>query len=192
MNDIFRCPWCGEDSLYVDYHDREWGVPLKDDRALFELLCLEGAQAGLSWITVLRKREAYRRVFDRFDPGAVARYDQRRIDEILTERGIIRNRLKVRSVVENARVFLDLQEREGSFSEYLWGFVDGRPIENRWKYLSQVPAETDLSRRISKDMKKRGFRFVGPVIIYSLIQSAGLVNDHLVDCFRHDECFKMQ
>lgn len=192
MNDIFRCPWCGEDPLYVDYHDREWGVPLKDDRALFELLCLEGAQAGLSWITVLRKREEYRRVFDRFDPGAVARYDQRRIDEILTERGIIRNRLKVRSVVENARVFLALQEREGSFSEYLWGFVDGRPIENRWNSISQVPAETDLSRRISKDMKKRGFRFVGPVIIYSLIQSAGLVNDHLVDCFRHDECFKIQ
>ncbi|MCF4151269.1 DNA-3-methyladenine glycosylase I [Dethiosulfovibrio sp. F2B] len=192
MKDIFRCPWCGEDPLYVDYHDREWGVPLRDDRALFELLCLEGAQAGLSWITVLKKREAYRRVFDRFDPGAVARYGQRRIDEILTERGIIRNRLKVRSVVENARVFLALQEREGSFSEYLWGFVDGRPIENRWNSISQVPAETDLSRRISRDMKKRGFRFVGPVIIYSLIQSAGLVNDHLVDCFRHGECSKMQ
>ncbi|MEA3284955.1 MAG: DNA-3-methyladenine glycosylase I [Synergistota bacterium] len=192
MNDIFRCPWCGEDPLYVDYHDREWGVPLKDDRALFELLCLEGAQAGLSWITVLRKREEYRRVFDRFDPSAVARYDQRRIDEILTDQGIIRNRLKVRSVVENARGFLDLQEREGSFSEYLWGFVDGKTIVNRWKSISQVPPETDLSRRISMDMKKKGFRFVGPVIIYSLIQSAGLVNDHLVGCFRHDECSKMQ
>ncbi|EFC91330.1 DNA-3-methyladenine glycosylase I [Dethiosulfovibrio peptidovorans DSM 11002] len=192
MNDIFRCPWCGEDPLYVAYHDSEWGVPLRDDWALFELLCLEGAQAGLSWITVLRKREAYRRVFDRFDPGTVARYDQRRIEEILTDRGIIRNRLKVRSVVKNARAFLDLQEREGSFSQYLWGFVEGKPIQNRWRSLSQVPAESELSRRISKDMKKRGFQFVGPVIIYSLIQSAGLVNDHLVDCFRYDECFKMQ
>jgi DNA-3-methyladenine glycosylase I len=182
-----RCPWPGTDPLYVRYHDEEWGVPLRDDRKLFELLLLEGAQAGLSWLTILRKRENYRAAFDAFDPEKLARYDEAKFAELLRNEGIVRNRLKVRAFSQNARSFLDLVEREGSFSDWLWSFVDGKPIVNAWKSMSEAPAETDLSRRIGKELKKRGFTFVGSTIVYAYLQSAGLVNDHLTDCFRYRE-----
>ncbi|MCX7172966.1 MAG: DNA-3-methyladenine glycosylase I [Proteobacteria bacterium] len=187
-----RCLWCGEDPLYVAYHDHEWGVPLRDDRALFEFLILEGAQAGLSWITVLRKRDNYRAAFDGFDPAKVARYDQREVARLLNDAGIVRNRLKVASAIINAGKVLDLQEKfgggkDGGFSEYLWGFVDGKPVHNTWRKQSELPAQTPLSVAMSKDLTARGFKFVGPTICYSLMQAVGLVNDHLVDCFRHRE-----
>ena len=183
-----RCNWCVGDPLYIDYHDREWGVPTRDDRDLFELLILEGAQAGLSWITVLRKREAYRALFDNFDPTRVARYSDRKLDKLLLEPGIIRNRLKVYGARRNARAFIELQEQVGSFAEYLWDFVDGRPVQNHWRSLQEVPATSPVSRQISKDLKKRGFTFVGPTIVYAYMQSVGMVNDHTTDCFRHPEC----
>lgn len=183
-----RCPWAGTDPDYVRYHDEEWGVPLRDDRALFELLILEGAQAGLSWITILKRREGYRRAFEGFDPERIARYGP--VDEarLLADPGIVRNRLKVGSAIRNARAFLALCEERGSFSDYLWNFTDGRPVVNRWKLMSEVPARTDLSDCISTDLKRRGFNFVGSVIVYAFLQSAGLVNDHLVSCFRRNEC----
>ncbi|MFW6182691.1 MAG: DNA-3-methyladenine glycosylase I [Chloroflexota bacterium] len=182
-----RCPWAGDDPLYVAYHDEEWGVPVHDDRTLFEFLILEGAQAGLSWSTILNKREGYRQAFDNFDPQKIAAYDEAKIAALLQNPGIVRNRLKVRSAVQNAQAFLDVQEEFGSFDAYIWRFVDGRPIQNRWRELSQVPAETDESRAMSKALKKRGFNFVGPTIMYAYMQAVGLVNDHLVSCFRHDE-----
>lgn len=182
-----RCPWPGKDPLYLDYHDREWGVPMADDRRLFELLVLESAQAGLSWITILRRREGYRRAFDGFDPERIASYEPDRISALLCDTGIIRNRKKIESAVSNARAFLGIRETFGSFSAYLWGFVDGKPVVNEWKEMTEVPAKTDLSETISRDMKSRGFSFFGPVACYAFLQSAGVVNDHLVSCFRHRE-----
>lgn len=183
-----RCGWCGDDELYVRYHDTEWGVPLKDDRALFEFLVLEGAQAGLAWITVLRKREGYRAAFDGFDPGKVARYSDAKVQRLLEDPRIIRNRLKVQSARRNAQAFLAVQEEWGSFSDYIWNFVDGRPVQNRWRSLAEIPASTPLSDTISKDLKKRGFNFVGTTIVYAHMQATGMVNDHVVTCFRHEEC----
>jgi DNA-3-methyladenine glycosylase I len=187
MNDRIRCGWCGEDPHYVAYHDTEWGVPVFDDRTLFEFLILEGAQAGLSWSTILNKRDGYRRAFDGFDPQRVARYDAKKVAELLTDPGIVRNRLKVGSAVTNAQAFLAIQNEKGSFAEYIWGFVDGKPIGNRWRSLSEIPATTPVAEAISKDLKKRGFRFVGPTIVYAHMQATGMVNDHLVGCFRHRE-----
>jgi DNA-3-methyladenine glycosylase I len=183
-----RCDWCGSDPLYVAYHDGEWGVPVYDDPTLFEFLVLEGAQAGLSWITVLRKREAYREQFAGFDPQRIASFSDRKLESCLTNPGIIRNRLKVFGTRTNARAFLAVQEEFGTFSDYIWDFVDGRPVQNNWATLSEVPATTALSDSISKDMKRRGFTFVGSTIIYAHMQATGMVNDHLVDCFRHREC----
>ncbi|CAN5380113.1 DNA-3-methyladenine glycosylase I [soil metagenome] len=183
MTDRVRCGWVSEDLLYVAYHDEEWGVPLHDDRRLFELLTLEGAQAGLSWITILRKREHYRQAFDRFDPALVAQYDERKVAELLENPGIVRNRLKVSSTVENARSYLQVQREFGSFDRYVWRFVDGQPQVNAWTTVAEVPAQTSESQAMSKDLRKRGFRFVGPTICYAFMQAAGLVNDHIVDCF---------
>jgi DNA-3-methyladenine glycosylase I len=187
MTDPSRCPWPGRDPLSCAYHDREWGVPLHDDRAFFELLVLEGAQAGLSWLTILRKREAYRRAFDRFDPRKVARYDDRRMATLLTDAGIVRNRLKITAAVRNARAFLDVQGEFGSFDAYVWGLVGGRPKRNAWTSAKDVPAKTPESDAMSRDLGKRGFTFVGSTICYAFMQSAGLVNDHLVDCFRYPQ-----
>ena len=187
---VKRCSWCGDDELYVRYHDEEWGVPLRDDRALFEFLVLEGAQAGLAWITVLRKREGYRAAFDHFDPHKVARYSDHKLDQLLANPNIIRNKLKVRSARQNARAFLAVQEEWGSFSDYIWHFVDGKPIQNRWQTMADVPATSPLSDTISKELKKRGFNFVGSTIVYAHMQATGMVNDHLADCFRHAECGK--
>jgi DNA-3-methyladenine glycosylase I len=182
-----RCSWAGSDPLYVAYHDHEWGVPLRDDRALFELLNLEGAQAGLAWITILRKRDGYRAAFDGWDPRRVAAYGPADEARLLADPGIVRNRAKVAAAIGNARAYLALTDGGGSFAEHLWSFVDGRPIVNRWPTLDEVPAETDTSRALSRDLRQRGFRFVGPTIAYAFMQSAGLVNDHVVDCFRHAE-----
>jgi DNA-3-methyladenine glycosylase I len=181
-----RCGWAGSDPLYVAYHDTEWGVPLRDERALFELLTLEGAQAGLAWITILRKREGYRRAFDGFDPARVASFDEADEARLLADAGIVRNRAKVAAAIGNARAWLRLAG-ERSPAEHLWSFVDGAPIVNRWTGLSDIPAETDASRAMSRDLRARGFRFVGPTIVYAFMQSAGLVNDHVVGCFRHAE-----
>ena len=183
-----RCAWCGDDPLYVKYHDEEWGVPVKDDKTLFEFIILEGAQAGLAWITVLRKREGYRALFDDFDANKIARYTDKKLDKLLLDPRIIRNRLKVYGARKNARAFLQVQEEKGSFSDYIWDFVDGTPIQNSWKSQSQLPATTSLSDTISKDMKKRGFTFVGSTIIYAHMQASGMVNDHTRDCFRQKEC----
>lgn len=180
-----RCRWCGDDPLYVRYHDEEWGVPVHDDRKLFEMLILEGAQAGLSWITVLRKRDNYRRVMDNFDPETVAAYGRRKLNALMRDAGIIRNKSKLESTVTNARAFLEVQSAHGSFDAYLWDFVDGEPILNRFRSMKQVPASTPLSDTISKDLKKRGFKFVGTTICYAYIQAVGLVNDHVTTCFRH-------
>ena len=182
-----RCGWAGTDPTYVGYHDTEWGVPVHDDRRLFEFLVLEGAQAGLSWITILRKREAYRAAFDDFDPEMVARYDARRVQKLLKNEGIVRNRLKVASAVKNARAYLAVQEEFGSFAAYQWAFVDGKPLVNRWPSMKQIPPRTPLSDAFSKDLKKRGFNFVGSTIIYAHMQAVGMVNDHVIGCFRHAE-----
>ena len=182
-----RCPWCGTDPLYVRYHDEEWGVPVFDDRRHFEFLVLELAQAGLSWITILRRREAYCRAYAGFDPEAVAGYNAGKIETMLQDSGLIRNRRKIEASVHNARRFIEIQERFGSFSDYLWRFVDGKPLVGRWRELSEIPASTGLSEAISRDLKQRGFQFLGPVIVYSHLQATGLVNDHLVSCFRFRE-----
>jgi len=187
MEEAIRCPWCVKDALYVKYHDEEWGAPLRDDRKLFEFLVLEGAQAGLSWITILRKRENYRAAFAGFDAEKVARFDDGDISRLLGDAGIVRNMAKIRSAVKNARAFLNVAEEFGAFSEYLWGFVDGQPVINRWSELSQVPAVTPLAEKISKDMKKRGFSFFGPTVCYAHMQATGMVNDHLTGCFRYEE-----
>ena len=184
---MIRCGWCGSDPLYVAYHDLEWGTPLHDDRLLFEFLILEGAQAGLSWITILKRREGYRHAFERFDPAVVAGFDEVKQAELLKDSGIIRNRLKIASAVSNARAFLDVQNEFGSFDSYLWRFVDGSPIQNSWKTHGNIPASTPLSDALSKDLKRRGFRFVGSTICYALMQAVGMVNDHTVDCFRWKE-----
>ena len=180
-----RCPWAGSDPLYAAYHDEEWGVPLHDDTRLFEMLVLEGAQAGLSWITILRKREAYRRAFDRFDPRRVARYTPARIQKLLQDPGIVRNRAKVEGAVKSARAFLEVVKEQGSFDRYVWGFVGGKPIRNRFRAPRDVPAETAESKALSRDLKKRGFTFVGPTICYAFMQAVGMVDDHLVTCFRY-------
>ena len=182
-----RCWWCGDDELYQSYHDEEWGVPVHDDRLLFEFLCLEGAQAGLSWITILRKRDNYRRAFDNFDAHRIARYDDDKIAALLQDPGIVRNRLKVNGFVKNARAYLALLERGKTLDQYLWDFVDGESLQNGWKQMSQVPANTEISDAMSKDLKQRGFTFVGSTICYAFMQAAGLVNDHTVDCFRHQQ-----
>ena len=182
-----RCGWCGDDPLYVNYHDNEWGVPVHDDRRLFEFLILEGAQAGLSWITILRKRENYRRAFDDFDAEKVARYGRRQVARLLGDAGIVRNRLKIEAAINNAQRFLEVQAAFGSFDDYIWRFVDGQPIINRWKSLKQVPASTRESDALSEDLKARGFKFVGSTICYAHMQATGMVNDHLASCFRHAE-----
>jgi DNA-3-methyladenine glycosylase I len=184
MAEPVRCGWCGDDPLYVDYHDREWGVPVHDDHRLFEFLVLEGAQAGLSWITILRKREAYRQAFDGFDPARVARFDRRRVERLLQNPGIVRNRLKVESAVRNARAFLAVQDAFGSFDAYQWSVVNGAPVRNRWTRLDAIPASTAVSEAWSRDLKRRGFTFVGSIILYAHMQAVGMVNDHLTGCFR--------
>ncbi|MCG8325803.1 MAG: DNA-3-methyladenine glycosylase I [Thiotrichales bacterium] len=184
---VMRCNWCENDPLYVRYHDREWGVPVHSDRKLFEFLVLEGAQAGLSWITVLKKRPAYRDAFDRFDYNKVARFNERKIRSLLKNPGIIRNQLKIRSTVQNARAFIRVREEFGTFNKYIWSFVDGTPIKNRWKTLKDIPAKTALSDRISRDLKQRGFSFVGSTIVYAHMQATGMVNDHVTNCFRYHE-----
>jgi len=181
-----RCAWPGGDPLYLDYHDHEWGAPEYDDRALFEMLMLEGAQAGLSWITILRKRENYRRAFDGFDPSKIARYPPNKIDKLMADAGIVRNRAKIEGVVLSARAYLELMETPG-FSKHLWSFVGGKPIINHLKLKDRAPAETEISRAMSKDLKQRGFKFVGPTIVYAFMQAVGMVNDHAVECFRHPE-----
>jgi DNA-3-methyladenine glycosylase I len=181
-----RCSWAsGGDPLYEAYHDEEWGVPLHDDRALFELLCLEGAQAGLAWITILRKREGYRKAFHGFDPERVAAMTDAELDERMSDPGIVRNRLKIYAARKTARAFLETRAEHGSFDSYLWGWVDGMPIRNAWTEMGQVPAVTELAEAVSKDLKKRGFTFVGPTIVYAYLQSTGVVNDHVVTCFRY-------
>jgi DNA-3-methyladenine glycosylase I len=185
MADKIRCNWCGSDPLYRTYHDKEWGVPLHDERALFEFLILEGAQAGLSWLTILKKREAYRRAFDHFDAERIARHDEADVARLMADAGIVRNRLKIESTIANARATLKLREEFGGLDAYFWRFVDGRPIVNAWQDISQVPASSAVSDSMSKDMKKRGFKFVGSTICYAHMQATGMVNDHTVDCFRY-------
>lgn len=187
MAEPVRCPWCGRDPLYVDYHDREWGVPVRDDRQLFEFLVLESAQAGLSWLTILRKRENYRQAFQGFDPERVARWGEEQVRVLLADAGLVRNRRKIESAVTNAQAFLRLAEEHGAFWRYLWGFVDNRPIRNAWRTSAEVPATTPLAERLSREMKARGFRFLGPTILYAHMQATGMVNDHLVDCHRWSE-----
>jgi DNA-3-methyladenine glycosylase I len=183
-----RCTWCGDDPLYVAYHDEEWGVPVRDDRTLFEFLILEGAQAGLSWITILRKREGYRELFDSFDPVKIARYSDKKLDKLLLDPKIVRNRLKVYGARKNALAFLKVQEERESFANYIWDFVDHQPAQNHWKSMQDVPATSTISDKLSKDMKKRGFTFVGSTILYAHMQATGMVNDHTTDCFRHRDC----
>ena len=187
----YRCQWCGEDPLYVRYHDKEWGVPTYDDATLFEFLILEGAQAGLAWITVLRKREGYRAIFDQFDPNKIAHYSDARLVALRLDMRIIRNRLKIKSARQNARAFLAVQAEWGSFSQYLWHFVDGKPVINQVRSWADVAAKTPLSDQISKDLKARGFNFVGSTIVYAYLQAMGVVNDHTSDCFRHQECSRL-
>jgi DNA-3-methyladenine glycosylase I len=184
---LSRCGWPGTDPLYVAYHDEEWGVPEHDSRALFEKLLLDGFQAGLSWITILRKRDAFRLAFDGFDPERIARYDDARVAALMADAGIVRNRAKIEAAVTSARAFLALQDTQ-EFSDYLWGFLDGRPVINRFTALKQVPAATPLAATVSKDLKARGFRFCGPTIVYAFMQAVGMVNDHLVGCHRHEPC----
>ncbi|PKP25447.1 MAG: DNA-3-methyladenine glycosylase I [Bacteroidetes bacterium HGW-Bacteroidetes-2] len=181
-----RCPWCGSDSLYVAYHDNEWGVPVYDDAVLFEFLILESFQAGLSWLTILRKRENFRVAFDHFDYKKIAEYSENKIQELLQNEGIIRNKLKVRAAVTNAQEFIKVQKEYGSFSNYIWGFVEGNPIKNHLKSMSDAPTTTELSDKISKDLKKRGFKFMGSTVVYAHMQATGMVNDHLAECFRYN------
>jgi DNA-3-methyladenine glycosylase I len=186
-----RCGWCGNDPLYMAYHDEEWGVPVRNDRVLFEFLVLESAQAGLSWITVLRKRENYRKAFDGFDPEKVAQYGEDKIAELLADPGIIRNKAKIQAAIQNAKVFLEIQKEFGSFAAYARSFVGGMPKVNTWQTMSEMPATSPESDVMSRDMKKRGFRFFGSTICYSHMQATGMVNDHLAGCFRHEECRKL-
>ena len=185
-----RCPWAKTD-LYMQYHDNEWGVPIHEDRLLFEFLILEGAQAGLSWETILKKRESYRAAFDHFDPASVAKYGQKKRKNLLADAGIVRNRLKIEAAIQNAQMFLAVQEEFGTFDDYIWGFVGSEPKQNAWKSIKEVPAETPESDAISKDLKRRGFKFVGSTICYAFMQAVGMVNDHLVGCFRHLEVARL-
>ena len=187
-----RCEWTGSDPLMVDYHDREWGVPVHDDRLLFEFLVLEGAQAGLSWATILRKRANYRAAFDGFDVASVAAYDDSKVAALLSDPGIVRNRLKVRAAIENAQALMAIQLEFGSFDRYQWSFVGGEPHQNSWNSMSEIPATSPESEALSKDLRKRGFRFVGPTICYAHMQAVGMVNDHVVHCFRHGEVSRSQ
>ena len=187
-----RCEWATSDPLYIDYHDNEWGVPEHRDRRLFEMLILEGAQAGLSWITILRKRKNYRTAFDQFNPQKVANYDERKIAQLLSNEGIVRNRLKIRATVANARTFLAIKKEFGSFDSYIWQFVGGKQKTNKWKSLKELPGKTRESEAMSKDLSKRGCSFVGPTICYAFMQAVGMVNDHVVDCFRYTEVAKSQ
>ena len=187
-----RCSWCGEDPLYIAYHDEEWGVPLHHDRQLFEFLILEGAQAGLSWITILKKRAAYRHAYHQFDVTKVARFNSRSIERLMNNPGIVRNRLKIEASISNARAVLAIQEAFDSFNNYIWQFVDHQPIQNQWRYLKDIPASTTASTQMSKDLQHRGFRFVGPTICYAFMQAVGMVNDHVIDCFRHRQIAKIK
>jgi DNA-3-methyladenine glycosylase I len=189
---VTRCPWPGTDPLYVAYHDEEWGVPERDDRALYEKLVLDGFQAGLSWITILRKREAFRRAFDNFVPEKIARYGQNKIEALMQDQGIVRNRMKIEGAVASARAWLDIMDRGPGFGPYLWDFVGGRPINNHYKTMGEIPAKTEISRIISKDLKARGFKFCGPTIIYAFMQATGMVNDHIASCPRHAACVKLR
>ena len=182
-----RCPWVNDDLMMIEYHDHEWGVPIHDDSLLFEFLVLEGAQAGLSWSTILKKRENYRLAFDNFNPEKVGEYDNKKINELENNAGIVRNHLKIRSAVINARLLLDIQNEFGSFEVYIWNFVGGKTIQNHWKTLTEIPSSTLESEQMSLDLKKKGFKFVGPTICYAFMQAVGMVNDHVVDCFRHSE-----
>lgn len=182
-----RCQWCENDPLYIAYHDQEWGVPVHDDRVLFEFLSLEGAQAGLSWLTILKKREHYRQAFHAFDYNIIATYNEEDIERLLSDPGIVRNRLKIESVIKNARGVMKIQEEFGSLDSYLWSFVNGTPKQNQWKSIEKVPVKTEIAEMMSRDLKKRGFSFVGPTICYAFIQATGMVNDHIIDCFRHAE-----
>lgn len=184
-----RCAWAGDDPLYLKYHDEEWGVPVFDDQKLFEFLTLETFQAGLSWITILRKRENFRKAFNNFDYNAIARYEEAKFNLLMQDSGIVRNKLKIRAAISNARAFIKIQEEFGSFSKYIWSFVDDHPIQNHFKDLSDLPAKTKRSDEISADLKKRGFKFVGSTVVYAHMQATGMVNDHLVDCFRYKELF---
>ena len=191
MDRKIRCDWCGPDPLYVAYHDNEWGVPLHDDRRLFEMLLLEGAQAGLNWLTILRKREEYRRAFHGFDVERVAAYSEAEVQRLLADPGIVRNRLKIEAAIRNARGILSVRKAFGSFDSFVWSYVDYRPRQNAWKTLADLPARTEISERMSRDLKKRGFNFVGPTICYAFMQAVGMVNDHTVDCFRYNAVRKM-
>ena len=182
-----RCPWPSEDKLMIKYHDKEWGVPLHNDRKLFEFLILEGFQAGLSWRTILHKRENFRKAFDNFDFNKIAKYDRRKIQSLLKDEGIIRNKLKIQAAITNAKAFLQVRKEFGTFDKYIWGFVDKKPVQNKFKSLKELPAKTKLSDKISEDLKKRGFKFVGSTIVYAHMQATGMVNDHVVNCFRHKE-----
>ena len=188
---LTRCSWPGEDALYLAYHDEEWGVPEYDDRALFEKLLLEGFQAGLSWITILRKRENFRAAFDGFNPERIARYTPKKVESLLQDAGIIRHRGKIEAVIGSAKAYLDIMENEGSFSDFIWDFADGTPKQNRFTSMKEVPAETEMSRALSKELKRRGFKFCGPTIVYAFAQASGLVNDHMTTCFRHDDCAQL-
>ncbi|MEE3169402.1 MAG: DNA-3-methyladenine glycosylase I [Pseudomonadota bacterium] len=189
MADAGRCPWCGNDPLYVHYHDTVWGRPEYDDLALFEKLCLDGQQAGLSWITILRKQASYRAAFAHFDPEKIVRFDDARVEELMQDPGIIRNRLKVHSIIKNARAYLALRDQGVGFSDFLWSFVDHQPVQNHWQSLEEVPVATDASEAMSRALKKAGFTFVGPVIVYAFMQATGMVNDHLVQCPQHRACY---
>ncbi len=182
-----RCSWCEGNEIYIKYHDEEWGVPVHNDNKHFEFLILEGAQAGLSWLTILKRRDTYRKAYNGFDPSIVAKYDEDKIQELLKDPGIIRNKLKVRASVNNAKLFLEIQKEFGSFNAYIWGFTDGKVIKNSWQNLSDVPAKTELSDRLSSDLKQRGFKFTGSTIVYAHLQAAGIVNDHITTCFRYNE-----
>ena len=182
-----RCEWCESSEMYMEYHDKEWGVPVYDDQKHFEFLVLESAQAGLSWITILKKRENYRKAYDNFDPQKVARYTDAKKAKLLSDAGIVRNRLKVEASISNAKKFLEIQKEFGSFSNYIWSFTNGKPVVGKWKNLSEIPAKTELSDIISLNLKKRGFKFLGSIIIYSHLQATGIINDHLIDCFRYKE-----
>jgi len=186
-----RCPWPGTDPLYIAYHDEEWGVPERDDRALYEKLVLDGFQAGLSWITILRKREAFRSAFDGFAPERIARFTSKKVEALMRDEGIVRNRAKIEGAIASARAWLQMMEQGAGFGAYLWGFVDGKPIVNRYKAITEVPAETELSRAIAKDLKSRGFKFCGPTIVYAFMQATGMVNDHLTNCHRHAACVRL-
>lgn len=182
-----RCDWCIGSELMMDYHDKEWGVPLFDDNKHFEYLILESAQAGLSWMTILKKRENYRKAYDNFDPKKIAKYDNEKKAQLLDNAGIVRNKLKIESSINNAQKFLEIQEEFGSFSNYIWGFTNNKPVVGKWKNSEEIPSKTELSDKISKDLKKRGFKFLGSVTVYSYLQAIGIVNDHLIDCFRYNE-----